>query len=91
MSRSAPWPCSARASPLRRALVDGYRSVLPEAAGVLQTDLAVFEAIRSLEVMTWPVSDWTPERYAEDEDEARENIEASIAHLEQLLVSARPE
>lgn len=76
---------SDRAPQLRRALVEGYLSVLPEAAGVLQEALVVFEAMRSLEVMTWPVSDWTPERYAEEEDEARDNIEASIAQLRNLL------
>lgn len=75
-----------RASECRRALVQGYCSVLPEAALILENDLPVFEAMRSLEVMTWPVSDWTPERRAADEDDARENIEASIVHLGELLL-----
>jgi Ser/Thr protein kinase RdoA (MazF antagonist) len=75
----------AHATSSRRALLDGYLSVLPEAEPVIERELPVFEALRSLEVITWPVSAWTPERLAADEDEALDNIEASVAHLATLL------
>lgn len=77
-----------RAAECRQNLLEGYVSVLPEAASVLTRDLPVFEGMRALEVMTWPVSDWAPERLEEGEDEARGNIEASVAHLDVLLSQA---
>ncbi|MFM7379025.1 MAG: phosphotransferase enzyme family protein, partial [Erythrobacter sp.] len=51
-----------RGDACRANLVDGYLSILPEASEPLRNELAVFEAMRSLEVMTWPVSDWSEER-----------------------------
>jgi hypothetical protein len=59
--------------------------VTPEAERIVDKTLPVFEAMRSLEVITWPVSDWSPERLARDQDEARDNIEVSVCHLEALL------
>jgi Ser/Thr protein kinase RdoA (MazF antagonist) len=69
----------------RQNLVAGYCTVTPEAEPIVDKTLPVFEAMRSLEVITWPVSDWSPERLAEDKEEARDNIEVSVCHLEALL------
>jgi Ser/Thr protein kinase RdoA (MazF antagonist) len=77
--------CPERGEACRANLIDGYLSILPQAAEPLRRELAMFEAMRSLEVMTWPVSDWSSERSEEDEDEAIENIELSCEHLEMLL------
>jgi len=74
-----------RAEACRANLIDGYLSIMPDAAEPLRQELAVFEAMRSLEVMTWPVSDWCSERAEEDEADAIENIELSCEHLELLL------
>jgi Ser/Thr protein kinase RdoA (MazF antagonist) len=76
-----------RGEACRQNLVAGYLSVAPQAASSLDKSLPVFEAMRSLEVITWPVSDWSPQRLAEDEDEARENVEVSVRHLEALLAA----
>lgn len=74
-----------RAEACRQNLVKGYCSVAPEAASIINETLPVFEAIRCLEVITWPVSDWSPERLSENEVNATENIEVSVRHLEALL------
>lgn len=74
-----------RGDACRSNLIAGYTSVLPQAENAVHEHLHVFEAMRSLEVMTWPVSDWSPERLNEDEDEAIENIELSSRYLETLL------
>lgn len=74
-----------RGEACRANLIDGYLSILPQAAEPLRSELPVFEAMRSLEVMTWPVSDWSSARAEEDQEDAIENIELSCEHLERLL------
>jgi Ser/Thr protein kinase RdoA (MazF antagonist) len=65
-------------------LIRGYFSILPETEPIISANLDVFTAMRCLEVMTWPVSDWSPERAQEDEDEARENISVCVEYLSNL-------
>lgn len=74
-----------RGEACRRNLLSGYTSVLPQTAAILADDLRIFEAMRSLEVMTWPVSDWSEQQFEEDKDDAIENIGLSCEHLETLL------
>lgn len=66
----------------RKNLINGYLSVIPEARQVIESDIDVFTKMRVLEVMTWPVSSWTEEYRLKNTDEARANIEDSIAYLE---------
>jgi Ser/Thr protein kinase RdoA (MazF antagonist) len=74
-----------RARACRRQLVDGYLSVMPDAAEVIQDDLPIFEAMRCLEIITWPVSDWTPERSSNDKAEAKLNTRLACRRLKALL------
>ena len=74
-----------RARACRRQLVDGYLSVMPDAAEVIQDDLPIFEAMRCLEIITWPVSDWTPENSSNDKAEAKLNTRLACRRLKALL------
>lgn len=49
--------CPDRATACREYLVAGYLDEWPDAAVAIPRELPVFEAMRCLEVMTWPVSD----------------------------------
>ncbi|MEM1309356.1 MAG: phosphotransferase [Cyanobacteria bacterium P01_H01_bin.153] len=66
----------------RSDLIRGYLSILPETEPIISTDLDVFTAMRCLEIMTWPVSDWSPGHTREDE--ASKNISTCVKYLSQL-------
>lgn len=68
----------------RSDLIRGYLSILPETEPIISANLDIFTAMRCLEIMTWPVSDWTPESAQENEEEARENISVCVEYLSNL-------
>lgn len=62
-------------------LVKGYVFELPESKKAIANNMSVFTNMRALEIMTWPVSDWTNDYRQANEDKARKNIESCLNYL----------
>ena len=63
-------------------LVKGYISELPASKKEIENNISVFSNMRALEIMSWPVSDWTNDYRLANQDKARKVIEASLNYLE---------
>ncbi|MGM0601154.1 MAG: phosphotransferase enzyme family protein [Candidatus Rifleibacteriota bacterium] len=63
-------------------LVKGYISELPASKKEIENNISVFSNMRALEIMSWPVSDWTNDYRLTNQDKARKVIEASLNYLE---------